>query len=125
MTVGDETHHLSVPAARRLRESLGEALTDRREFLRTVGVRRADGSYVVRRRGADSSGNARVFADAEELRALFDRLPAEFDATDVGAEGPTGSRRHLVVRHLAEHPGFPCELTCRNPLEARKLDRDR
>ncbi len=51
---------------------------------------------------------------------MFDRLPAEFSADDVGRTGITGSRRHMLVRHFAEHPNFDCTITRRNPLTAEK-----
>jgi len=74
----------------------------------------------VARRGADSDGNAKVFESFAALEGLFERLPDEFAADDVGGEGITGSRRHMVVRHLAEHPAFDCELVSRSPLTVRK-----
>jgi hypothetical protein len=105
---------------RHLRDALHDALTSRREFLHTVGVHREDGSYVVERRGADSAGHRKVFDSPAALARLFDRLPAEFAAEDVTATGVTGTRRHLLVRHLAEHPDYDCELTARQPLTVRK-----
>lgn len=74
------------------------------------------------RRGADSAGNAKVFESFDALRRLYDRLPDEFDADDVGRSGITGSRRHMLVRHFAEHPGFDCRIASRNPLTACKAD---
>ncbi|MFC7137388.1 DUF7528 family protein [Halobaculum litoreum] len=109
-------------AAADLRESLTDALTERREFFRTAGEFRADGSYVVSRKAADSAGNAKVFDSFEELRRLYDRLPETFDADDVGRTGITGSRRHMVIRHFAEHPAFDCRIHRRNPLAGRKTD---
>ena len=41
-------------------------------------------------------------------------------ATAVEHAGLTGGRRHLLARHLAEHPAFDCELVARQPLTARK-----
>ncbi len=115
-----ETHELSRREADRLRRALGRALTERREFFNTVGEHRDDGSYVVSRRGADSSGHRKVFESYKELTDLYDRLPAEFTAEDAGERGLTGGRRHMLVHHFAEHPGFDCELVSRQPLTARK-----
>lgn len=92
------------------------------EFFRTAGRYRRDGSYAVARRGADTPGNEQVFDSFAALRALFASLPAEFGAEAVGNEGVTGSRRHLVVRHLAEHPAFDCALVSERPLRAEKAD---
>lgn len=114
------THALSRETAVTLRDAVGDALTRRQEFLRTAGEHREDGSYVVERRGADSTGNSAVFDSFEAARRLFDRLPAAFTAEDVGTAGYTGSRRHMIVRHFAEHPAFPCQLASRNPLRAEK-----
>lgn len=75
---------------------------------------------MVERRGADSTGNATTFESFEEARRLFDRLPETFDADDLARAGITGSRRHMLVRHFAEHPAFPCELDSRSPLRAEK-----
>ncbi len=119
---GDE-HRLSRAEARRLRDSLGDALTQRREFLYTAGTHREDGSYVVERRGADSAGHSKVFERYDALERLYGRLPDAFTAEAVGRTGLTGGRRHLVVRHLAEHPAFDCELVSRQPLTVRKRDR--
>lgn len=115
------SHELSEVAAVRLRKALGEALSERREFVRTVGITRADGSYVVRRRAAESSGNAHVFESMTRLQALSEDLPDTFEAKDIGSAGLTGSRRHMILWHLVEHPAFDCTLTSRNPLQARKL----
>ncbi|WP_227354456.1 DUF7528 family protein [Haladaptatus salinisoli] len=120
MTVAGETHELSRGDADRLREALGRALTERREFFNTVGERREDGSYVVSRRGADSAGHRKVFERFESVARLYDRLPDEFTADDVGERGLTGGRRHMLVHHFAEHPEFDCELASRQPLTARK-----
>lgn len=81
---------------------------------------RADGSYVVERRGADSTGNRVRFASFDEFRARYADYPDRFAVADVEGDGVTGSRRHLVIRHVAEHPGFDCRLTCENPLTAEK-----
>ncbi|WP_244509991.1 DUF7528 family protein [Halogranum gelatinilyticum] len=105
-----------------MRDQLGEALSQRQEFFRTAGEHREDGSYVVSRRGATSAGHSKVFESFEELERLYGRLPDEFAAADVGRTGLTGGRRHLLVRHLAEHPAFDCELVSRQPLTARKQD---
>ena len=116
----DGSCQLSRADAVDLRDALADALTARREFFRTVGRHREDGRYVVARRGADSAGNEKVFADFAAVRRLYDRLPAEFSAEDVGRAGVTGSRRHMVVRHFAEHPAFDCEVVSRSPLRAAK-----
>lgn len=120
--VDDATFELTREAAAELHESLGAALTERREFFRTAGEFRADGTYVVSRKSADSAGNAKVFDSFDALRRLYDRLPDQFDAEDVGRTGITGSRRHMVIRHFAEHPAFDCSIHRRNPLSARKLE---
>lgn len=88
-----------------------------------MGEHRADGSYVVSRRGAESAGHSKQFDCFGALDALYDRLPEAFDAEAVGraADSPlSGGRRHLVLRHLTEHPSFDCELDARQPLRARK-----
>lgn len=103
-----------------LRDALGRAARETEEFVRTVGEHRPDGSYVVRRRAADSPGNEKVFDSFGALEACYDDLPATFTADDVESAGVSGSRRHLLVRCFVEHPSFDCELTCRNPLTARK-----
>jgi len=120
LTINDESISLSRRAARELTHSVGDALTEREEFFRTACERREDGSYVIERRGADSTGNSSVFESFAEVRRLFDRLPREFGAEDVQAAGITGSRRHMLVRHFAEHPAFSCSLASRNPLRAKK-----
>ncbi|SFP12581.1 MULTISPECIES: hypothetical protein [Halolamina] len=61
-----------------------------------------------------------MFDSFGALRALFESLPAEFGAEPVGNEGITDSRRHLIVRHLAEHPAFDCGLVSEQPLRAEK-----
>ena len=88
--------------------------------MNTVGVHRADGSYVVERRGADSAGNRKVFDSFDALARLCQRLPAEFTADDLSATGLTAGRRHMVLWHLVEHPGFAVELASRQPLTAEK-----
>ncbi len=103
---------------------MADALTERREFLRTAGVYREDGSYEVTRRMADSTGNSKVFERFEHVRRLYDRLPDEIGAETVGKTGITGSRRHALVWHFVEHPAFDCELTSRSPLLAEKCGDD-
>ncbi|WP_244605293.1 DUF7528 family protein [Halorussus halobius] len=120
VTVAGETHELTRAEADRLRSALGDALTERREFVRTVASRREDGSYVVERRRADSSGHRKVFESRAALGRLYAELPTEFTAADVERPGLTGGRRHMLVRHFAEHPEFDCELVSRQPLTARK-----
>lgn len=115
-----EEYRLSRSDAAALRDSLGSALAQRREFLRTAGEHREDGSYVVSRRSANSAGHSKVFRSFDELERLYGRLPAEFTAEDVGRTGLTGGRRHMLVRHVAEHPVFDCELVSRQPLTVRK-----
>jgi len=88
--------------------------------VRTVGTHREDGSYVVSRRGADSSGHRKVFESFAVLRRLYDRLPEAFTAEDVEQSGLTGGRRHVLVHHFAEHPAFDCDRTKRQPLTAEK-----
>ncbi|NHN59035.1 hypothetical protein [Halorussus rarus] len=111
---------MSRDEAAQLQDAVGDALTQRREFFRTAGVHREDGTYEVSRRGADSAGNSKVFESFEVLGRLYDRLPDEFSADDVGRTGITGSRRHMLVRHFAEHPAFDCGIARRNPLTAEK-----
>lgn len=113
---------LSHAEARELRDALTEATTRRRRFVRTAGEHRPDGTYVVERATADSAGHRKVFDRFADVRRLYTRLPAEFTASDVDrvADGLSGNRRHLLVRHFAEHPAFDCELTSRQPLTVRK-----
>ncbi len=120
MTVLGETHELSRREADHLRGALGRALTERREFVNTVGEHREDGSYVVSRRGVDSAGHRKVFEEFDSLTRLYDRLPTEFTVDDVGERGLTGGRRHMLVHHFVEHPDFDTELVSRQPLTARK-----
>lgn len=122
LEVDDVACELTRDAAGELREAIDDALTTRREFLRTAGAHREDGSYVVSRRGADSAGNRKVFHGFDELRRLYDRLPETFTAAEIGRSGITGSRRHMIVRHLCEHPAFDCEIATRNPLTGRKRE---
>nr|WP_152415671.1 hypothetical protein [Halococcus saccharolyticus] len=114
------THTVDRDAAAALRAELGEALTERCEYVHTVGTHRADGSYVVSRRGADSSGHRKVFDGFAALREQYATLPATFTAADVDVPGVTGGRRHLLMRHVVEHPAFDCTLTARQPLTAEK-----
>lgn len=116
----DHSCTLSRTDAAELQDAIGVALTEKREFFRTAGEYREDGSYVVSRRGADSTGNAKVFPSFDALHRLYDRLPPEFDADDVGRTGITGSRRHMLIRHFCEHPAFDCTIERRNPLRATK-----
>lgn len=123
MGVGDEVVHFSRPAARELRDQLSAALAERRAFLRTVGEHRADGSYEVSRRHADSAGHSKVFDSFADLEHLYEGLPERFTADDVGRAGLTGGRRHLLLYHFAEHPAFDCELVSRQPLTVEKAAR--
>ncbi|MDL5363623.1 hypothetical protein QRT08_16795 [Halalkalicoccus sp. NIPERK01] len=120
LTVDDTSHELTREGAADLRAAIEEALTERHDFFRTAGEYREDGSYVVSRRGAESAGNAKVFEDFDCLRRLYDRLPATITAEDVGRSGITGSRRHMLVRHFAEHPAFDCRIANRSPLTVEK-----
>jgi len=120
LTVDGESHELSREAARELQDALGDAMTHEREFLHTAGEHREDGKYVVSRRSADSAGNTKVFESFEQMRRLFERLPDEFGADEVSGTGITGSRRHMLVRHFAEHPAFDCAIARRNPLTVEK-----
>ncbi len=122
MTIDGETHQLSREAATALSDALDEAAVSTEEFFRTAGTHRADGSYVVSRRGADSAGNEKVFDSFDRLRRLYERLPEEFDAEAVGRTGITGSRRHMLVRHFAEHPAFDCTTTSQSPLRVIKQE---
>ncbi|WP_368408747.1 DUF7528 family protein [Haloarchaeobius amylolyticus] len=118
--LGDQRRELTREEAIALQERIGDAIVDRTEYFRTAGAHRADGAYEVTRRAADSAGNTKVFDSFAALERLYERLPDEFGAEAVGRTGITGSRRHLLVRHLAEHPAFDCEITCRRPLTATK-----
>lgn len=122
LVLGADECELTRANASRLRDRLADALTETREFCRTTGTRRADGSYVVSRRTARSDGHRKVFDSFEGCVRLFDRLPAEFTAADVGETGLTGGRRHTVLWHFVEHPTFRCELVTKQPLTARKVD---
>ena len=120
VTIGEQTQELTREQARDLQAAIEEAMTYKQEFLHTAGEHREDGKYVVSRRSADSAGNTKVFEDFENLRRLFERLPGEFTAEAVSRTGITGSRRHMLVRHFAEHPAFDCTITTRNPLTVSK-----
>ncbi len=124
LSVGEATRRLTPAEATRVRAALGGAIAERRAFVHTVGERRPDGSYVVRRRDSDATGNSVTFDAFEALCRLFERLPATVDAETVGdeREGVTGSRRHLVVWHLAEHPAFDARVESRSPLRVRTED---
>lgn len=122
LSVDGSRRELSREEAAQLRAAIGEAASDRREFVHTAGEYRPDGTYAVERRGADSAGNATTFDSFGALERLYDRLPREFDAEAVGEEGITGSRRHMLVHHFAEHPGFDCALVSRRPLRASKRE---
>ena len=119
LTVGDRTFALSRSAAVELRAAVGDALERHQSFARTTGVHRPDGEYVVRRRAADSAGNAVVFESFASLRTVFEALPSCFGADDVDCT--TGSRRHMLVWHFAEHPAFPCTLAARRQLTVEKV----
>jgi hypothetical protein len=123
--IGDRQVRVSRREAVALREAIGDAVARTDTFVRTTGRHRPDGTYVVARRGADSDGNAKVFESFAAVERLFERLPREFTAEDVGGEGITGSRRHMVVRHVAEHPAFDCEVVRGSPLTVRKRERTR
>ncbi|RRJ29230.1 DUF7528 family protein [Halocatena pleomorpha] len=113
--------HVLTPAqARELHAALDEALHHTETFTHTVCEHRPDGSYVVARRRADSSGHRKVFDSFAALAELYERLPSEFTAEDVEHSGLTGGRRHMLVRHFTEQPAFDCALVCRQPLTARK-----
>lgn len=111
---------LTATQAAALRSQLGETLHRQRSFVRTEGIRRADGSYEVVRRNADSTGNSVVFDGFDVVEQLYGKLPETFITDDVGEHGQTGSRRHLLVRFFAEHPAFDCAITSRCPLTAQK-----
>lgn len=115
---------MSREQAAALADAVDDALTHREEFLRTTGEHRDDGSYVVARRAADSTGNSVVFDRFADLRRTFDRLPGTFEADDLTRAGITGSRRHMLVWHFAEHPAFPASLASRNPLRVEKDGRE-
>lgn len=120
LCLDETTYELTRSEAQALQDELSDALTETREFLRTVGEHREDGKYVVSRRNATSAGHSKVFESFRELERLFERLSTEFTAENVGRTGLTGGRRHLLVHHLAEHPAFDCTLVKHQPLTVRK-----
>lgn len=120
LCLDETTHKLTRSEADALQDALSDALTETREFLRTVGEHRGDGTYVVSRRNANSAGHSKVFDSFRELERLFEGLSTQFTAEDVGRTGLTGGRRHMLVHHLTEHPAFDCTLAKRQPLTARK-----
>ena len=61
-----------------------------------------------------------MFDSFAALERLYEGLPREFTAGDVAGDGLTGSRRHVLVHHLVEHPAFDCELASLQPLTGRK-----
>jgi hypothetical protein len=61
-----------------------------------------------------------VFDGFRRVERLYQRLPERFTAEHVGRTGLTGGRRHMLVRHLVEHPAFDCDLVGRQPLTAEK-----
>lgn len=61
-----------------------------------------------------------MFESFDAVKRLYDRLPKTFSAEDVERTGITGSRRHMMVRHFAEHPAFDCDIDRRSPLTATK-----
>ena len=111
---------LDLDAAEKLRAALDDALAATAEFMHTTGEHRRDGKYVVERRGADSTGNRKVFESFGELERLADRLPKDVTADDLSRVGLTAGRRHMVLWHLVEHPEFPYELESRQPLTASR-----
>jgi hypothetical protein len=125
LTIDGTGYELSRHEAVAVQEVIGDALTTSREFVYTACTYREDGSYVVSRRSGDSSGNAKVFDTFDVVTRLFDRLPGRFGVDDVARTGITGSRRHLLVRHFAEHPAFSCRIVRRSPLIVEKCDSDR
>ncbi|WP_439027027.1 DUF7528 family protein [Haloarchaeobius sp. DT45] len=124
LAVGDETYELTREDALELRDQLADAVTQTHEFVHTTCTHREDGSYVVERRGANSAGHRKVFDSFEACERLYSRLPDEFTAAEVGRTGLTGGRRHMLVWHYAEHPGFDCDLVSRQPLTVAKRATD-
>lgn len=119
----DGERRLSRREAAALRDELTAALAGRHEYLHTAGEHRLDGSYVVSRRSAESAGHSKRFRRFAAVEELYVRLPETFTAEDVGDASESrlsGGRRHLVLRHLAEHPAFDCALVAQQPLTARK-----
>ncbi|UPM43525.1 DUF7528 family protein [Halocatena salina] len=111
---------LTPAEARDLHAALDEALYHTETFTHTACEHRPDGSYVVVRRRADSSGHRKVFDSFAALDELYGKLPTKFTAEDVEQPGLTGGRRHMLVHHFTEHPAFDCVLARRQPLTARK-----
>lgn len=120
MTVAGRTHVLDRTRAEELRTELEDALEAHLEFVHTAGRHRRSGEYVVERRGADSAGHRKVFPSFDALERLYGRLPDTFTADDLTRSGLTAGRRHMVLRHVVEHPAFDCELTSRQPLTVEK-----
>jgi len=79
-----------------------------------------DGEATLRiafsRRDVTANGDAILVP----VDGTHERLPETYDADDIDRTGITGSRRHVVVRHLAEHPAFECRMVSRNPLVVGK-----
>ena len=123
MRLDGSQYRLSRADALALRDALTDATVGREQFLRTAGEHRADGSYVVSRVSTDSTGHRKVFERFADLQELFDRLPAQFTASELQAVAAdcSGGRCHLLVRHFAEHPAFDCELVSRQPLTVEKV----
>jgi hypothetical protein len=63
-----------------------------------------------------------VFDAFERVERLYERLPEEFTAEQLGQKGLTGGRRHMLLRHFVEHPAFDCDLVSRQPLTVQKRD---
>lgn len=61
-----------------------------------------------------------MFDSQAAVDRLLARQPRTFTAEDLTAAGLTDGRRHLVLRHLVEHPRWDCELVSRQPLTARR-----
>ena len=110
----------TIDAAREWYDQLETVLTEEYAFVHTLGTHRPDGRYVLERTGADSAGNRKVFESMEALWALFEDAPETFTAADLGRDGLSGSRRHMVLWHFVEHPAFPCRLESKQPLSAKK-----
>lgn len=118
VTIDGARHALAPEAARALAADLYETLSGRTAFVHTACETRPDGRFVVSRRRGTAAGNEVVFDSPGEVRALYGSLPDRFGAGDVTRV--SGSRRHLLVRFLAEHPDYDCELVSENPLCAEK-----
>lgn len=120
VTVGGRTHVLDRARAEELRSELEDALEEQLAFVHTTGEHRRTGEYVVERRGAESAGHRKVFPSFDALQRLYDRLPDAFTAEDLTRSGLTAGRRHMVLWHFVEHPGFECTLSSRQPLTVEK-----